>query len=72
MKHDGDTNDCPSEGHIMSISKSVPIWSTCSADIAARTTTKECLFDTEISNQLKIKYPGKYWTVERQCKTQLG
>lgn len=72
MKHDGDTNDCPPEGHVMSISKGAPIWSSCSAKVAANAVTKECLYDGSISNQLIIKYPGKYWTTERQCRTQLG
>lgn len=73
MGHDNSA-ECPEEGFVMSEKRSLPKWSQCNAATAQKLFQKECLFNTPPQGRyhLKNKYPGKYWTILNQCRTQLG
>lgn len=71
MPHDN-SDECPSENHVMSIKSSRPKWSRCSAKIIDRLTVRDCLYDTPERRHLRDKYPGRNWTLEHQCRAHLG
>ncbi|XP_060842752.1 A disintegrin and metalloproteinase with thrombospondin motifs adt-2-like [Rhopalosiphum padi] len=84
MHHDGNTNDCPKEGFIMSPSRGITgelLWSECSARVAANINNFECLFKQSSSRQLttvqKLNHnkfadkPGQAWDAKKQCELLL-
>ncbi|XP_015365933.1 PREDICTED: A disintegrin and metalloproteinase with thrombospondin motifs 3-like [Diuraphis noxia] len=84
MHHDGNTNNCPKEGFIMSPSRGITgelLWSECSARVATNLNNLECLFKQSSSrhstmvqkldhNKFADK-PGQAWDAKKQCELLL-
>ncbi|KAF0717284.1 A disintegrin and metalloproteinase with thrombospondin motifs adt-2-like, partial [Aphis craccivora] len=84
MHHDGNTNNCPKEGFIMSPSRGITgelLWSECSAQVAKNLNNFECLFKQSSSrhsttvqklnhNKFEDK-PGQAWDAKKQCELLL-
>ncbi|XP_050422560.1 A disintegrin and metalloproteinase with thrombospondin motifs adt-2-like [Adelges cooleyi] len=83
MHHDGSSNNCPTEGFIMSPSRGMTgelLWSDCSAQVASSFHKLDCLFKTNKHRSGELvkldhgKYadkPGQAWDAKKQCELLL-
>lgn len=67
IRHDGDGNNCESNQFIMTTAHTQ--WSNCSIEYLDKYLPKyPCLNDNQVGSEFHDNFPGRNWSVKKQCE----